>query len=144
MRFNDRLAEDREGKYRSFFFFSSHCLFFLSISHTLPSFLFSFSFLFPFLFLPPPPLPFFFSSSHSTIHLAMYHIFHGTCVTWIHVLGGTIHTTWLLCHVSFPHGAMRQPLVMQCGTTPMCHPKPGVSKNVNPEKIQFSQKMAKS
>ena len=38
--------------------------------------------------------------------LTMCHIFYGPCVTWTHVLSGTLYTTWLSCHVSFSHSTI--------------------------------------
>ena len=127
-----------------FFFF----LFFFPFPFLSPFsfFLLSFS-LFPFLILSPYPPDFFGLTLGSFLPLSllsltamclhMVHlscsichlVSHVPCVTWTHALGGTFHTTWLSCHVPFSHGAMWQPLVMPCGTTPMCHPTLGVSKN---------------
>ena len=107
-----------------FFLFFSFFLFLFFLP-----FLFFF-FFFPF-FLPLPTNLFDFlkreeASSYFTIHLVMCHLFHGPCVTWTHVLGGTLHTTWISWHVFFSHGAMWQPLVIPCGTTPCVtqHPIP--------------------
>ena len=119
MRFNCRFAGDHKGKCCYLFFPLS-----LSFTLSLSLFLFSsFSFLYFFLFFSlffsfSPFLSSFpfLSSIHqivfffklyltllfimSYVTFSMVHESHG------HVLGDTLHTTWLLCHVSFSHGAM--------------------------------------
>ena len=114
-----------------FLFFLIFFPFFLFLLSFLFFFSFPFSFLLPFLFFSFPTGLFgllqvrgsFLSLYYSSCHMSL---FHGPCVTWTHVLGGTLHTTWLSCHVSFSHGAIWQPLVMPYGTTPCValHPVP--------------------
>ena len=125
--FDYRFAEDCEGKYRSFFsFFSSLIVSFSSVSHTFSLlfilFLFSlFAFSFYLFFFTLPTDFFFIPSSERKLPLTLLFIL--PCVTWTHVLGSTLHSICLSCHVAAPgHDAMWHHA--------MCHSTPNASKNM--------------
>ena len=149
-RFDRRFVEDRKGKCRSFFFSPlSRITHSPSFFSSFPSLLFLYVFLFfsfffsISFFLILPSLIFFFWLDLRKFPPSFSSLSHGhvsshgpsimchmspcePCDTWTHALGGTFHTTWLSCHVSFSHGAMGQSLVMPCGNLPCVtrHPMP--------------------
>ena len=124
MHFDCRFAKDCEGKCCSLFFFFSHCLFFLTLSCTLPHFCFFlffllFPFFFPFLpfffsfflsFSPYPPIFFFFNflqvrGSFLSLNYSFVMCNMDTCSKWHSphqmALMPCVLLTW--CHVAPPH-----------------------------------------
>ena len=123
MHFDCRFAKDCEGKCCSLFFFFSHCLFFLTLSCTLPHFcfflffllfpffFFFFLFFFLFSFLSPLTHQFFFFNFLQVrgSFLSLYYSFvmcnMDTCSKWHspHHMALMPCVLLTLCHVAPPH-----------------------------------------